>query len=57
MATVLELVNVGDVRDFVVLVPGLDSAFTVVGATYRPPQVFGLLAPENSPVFRWLKRP
>ncbi len=53
----LELVvNVGDVRDFVVLVPGLDSAFTrVVGAAYRPPQVFDLLAPENSPVFRWLQ--
>ena len=53
----LELVvDVGETKDFVVLVPGLDSAFTrVVGKAYRPTQVFDLLAPENHPVLRWLQ--
>ena len=44
------LVKPGEQKDFVVLVPGMDSAFTrVVGRAYMPPQ------PPHADVQRWLR--
>ncbi len=51
------VVNTGETRDFVVLAPGLDSAFTqVVGVAPVTIPVFDLLNPANASVLAWMKQ-
>ena len=51
------MVNAGETKDFVVLVPGLDSAFTqVVGIAPVIIPVFDLLDPTNASVLAWMKQ-